>query len=138
MIATGQHGDFGMSTAFFDELDMHPDETWSLPTDPAARVRGNPGRSRARTGMHDRPDLVLVLGDTNTVPLFGLAARRNRVPVAHLEAGLRSFNPTSMEEVNRLVAAACASLHLAPTDLAARFLTDGGVDPARCASSATR
>jgi len=130
MIATGQHGDFGMSSAFFDELDIHPDETWSLPTDPAARVAAIlEGAERALA--HDRPDLVLVLGDTNTVPLFGLAARRNRVPVAHLEAGLRSFNPTSMEEVNRLVAAACASLHLAPTDLAARFLTDGGVDPAR-------
>ena len=49
------------------------------------------------------------------------------MPVAHLEAGLRSFNETSMEEVNRRVAAASASLHLAPTELAARFLRDEGV-----------
>jgi UDP-N-acetylglucosamine 2-epimerase (non-hydrolysing) len=49
----------------------------------------------------------------------------------HLEAGLRSFNPTSMEEVNRKVAAATASLHLAPTELAARFLREEGVEPER-------
>jgi UDP-N-acetylglucosamine 2-epimerase (non-hydrolysing) len=49
------------------------------------------------------------------------------VPVAHIEAGLRSFNPTSMEEVNRKTAAALASLHLAPTPLAARFLEQEGV-----------
>ena len=78
-----------------------------------------------------RPDMVLVLGDTYTVPLFCLAARRHRVPVVHLEAGLRSLNPTSMEEVNRRVGAATASLHLAPTDLAARFLLEEGVEPER-------
>ena len=78
-----------------------------------------------------RPDLVLVLGDTNTVPVFCLAARRHGVPVAHLEAGMRSFNETSIEEVNRRVAAACASLHLAPTQLAAKFLAAEGISAER-------
>jgi UDP-N-acetylglucosamine 2-epimerase (non-hydrolysing) len=76
---------------------------------------------------------VLLLGDTFTVPFFCLAARRACVPIVHLEAGLRSFNPTSMEEVNRRVAGALASVHLAPTDLAARFLRDEGVADERIA-----
>src|SRR5438552_8214036 len=71
------------------------------------------------------------MGDTHTVPLFCLAARRHRVPVAHLEAGLRSFNETSLEEVNRKVAGALASVHFAPTELAATFLRREGVDHAR-------
>src|SRR5204863_3833990 len=78
-----------------------------------------------------RPDLVFLMGDTNTVPLFSLAARRHRVPVAHLEAGLRSFNETSLEEVNRKVAGALASLHSAPTELAATFLRREGVEERR-------
>lgn len=129
-VATGQHGDAAMSAAFFDEFELRPDETWALPDDPPARIGAILERAEHELATQ-RPDLVVVLGDTNTVPLFCLASRRNRVPVAHLEAGLRSFNATSMEEVNRKVAAACASLHLAPTVLAARFLAAEGVEQAR-------
>ena len=85
----------------------------------------------AEDEVASRPDMVVMLGDTNTVPVFGLAARRHRVPVVHLEAGMRSLNETSTEEINRRVAAACASLHLAPTELAARFLRAEGVRPER-------
>src|SRR6202035_4732844 len=78
-----------------------------------------------------RPDAVLLLGDTHNVPLFGLAARRLRGRVAHLEAGPRSFNERSLEEVNRRAVAAMASLHLAPTDLADGFLAAEGIDSRR-------
>jgi UDP-N-acetylglucosamine 2-epimerase (non-hydrolysing) len=128
-VATGQHGDAAMSSAFFEELDVRPDETWTLPGNAPARLGSMLARAEQEL-EENRPELVLMLGDTNTVPLFCLAARRHRVPVAHLEAGLRSFNATSMEEVNRKIAAACASLHLAPTELAAKFLVDEGIDPA--------
>jgi UDP-N-acetylglucosamine 2-epimerase (non-hydrolysing) len=74
---------------------------------------------------------VLVLGDTHTVPAYCLAARNHRVPAVHLEAGLRSFNPTSVEEVNRRVAAATCSVHLAPTEQARRFLLAEGVPAER-------
>jgi UDP-N-acetylglucosamine 2-epimerase (non-hydrolysing) len=77
------------------------------------------------------PEVVVALGDTNTVPAYALAARRAGVPLAHLEAGLRSFNPRSLEEVNRAIAAATASLQLAPTPLAAAFLRHEGQDDAR-------
>ena len=129
-VATGQHHDAAMADAFFEELGIEPDDRWSLQGDEPARL-GAMTASAEREIAACRPDLVLLLGDTNTVPVFSLAARRARVPVAHLEAGLRSFNETSMEEVNRRVAAACARLHLAPTELAASFLRAEGVAPER-------
>jgi UDP-N-acetylglucosamine 2-epimerase (non-hydrolysing) len=128
--ATGQHYDAELTDVFYDELGVRPDRV--------GRPRGTPAQ-RLGAMLTDavelvaacRPDLVLVLGDTHTVPCFCLAARGERVPVAHLEAGLRSFNETSIEEVNRRVAAATASLHLAPTELAAGFLRAEGVPPER-------
>ena len=129
-LATGQHDEPSLSEAFFADLDLRPDRRWTLGGDESDRVGGilaNAYRAVAEV----RPDVVLVLGDTHTVPLLSLAARRHRVPVAHLEAGLRSFNPTSLEEVNRRVAAAVSSLQLAPTELAARFLRREGVNPSR-------
>ena len=129
-VATGQHYDDALAGAFFRGLDLVPDENWTVEGSEGERVGTILTRAIESVAAW-QPDLVLCLGDTYTVPLFCLAARRQRVPVAHLEAGLRSFNPTSMEEVNRKVAAATASLHFAPTDLAARFLQDEGVAPER-------
>lgn len=129
VVATGQHHDPEMAGAFFAELGLEPSARHDLPGDEPARL-GALVEQAERELAADRPDLVLLLGDTNTVPAYALAARRRAVPVAHLEAGLRSFNPTSMEEVNRRVAAATASLQLAPTDLARRFLLEEGVDEA--------
>jgi UDP-N-acetylglucosamine 2-epimerase (non-hydrolysing) len=126
VVATGQHTDPNLSDAFFDDLGLQPDDRWQLAGDEPARVAAILEAAYRELADH-RPDAVVLLGDTNTVPLFCLAARRHRVPVVHLEAGLRSFNPTSLEEVNRRVAAATAALHLAPTDQAARFLEAEGV-----------
>ena len=125
-VATGQHYDPSLSDTFFDQLSLHPDSRWTLSGTDAQRL-GSILTQAVDEVVVTAPDLMLLLGDTNTVPLFSLAARRYRVPVAHLEAGLRSFNETSMEEVNRKVAAACCSLHLAPTELAGRFLLAEGV-----------
>jgi UDP-N-acetylglucosamine 2-epimerase (non-hydrolysing) len=129
-IATGQHYDANLTDAFFAELGLAPDVRWTLQGPEHVRL-GQLVAAAEEEIETTRPGLVLILGDTNTVPVFCLAARRHRVPVAHLEAGMRSFNETSMEEVNRRVAAACASLHLAPTPLAARFLAAEGVSAER-------
>src|SRR5207302_1612868 len=126
-VATGQHFSPNMSDAFFAALGLEPDERWAPEGDDPGRVGAILTLAMRELAEHT-PDLVLLLGDTWTVPLFCLAARRECVPIAHLEAGLRSFNATSTEEVNRKVAAATASLHLAPTELAARFLREEGVD----------
>ncbi len=132
-VATGQHDLPSMSSQFFDELGLVPDEVFELPPDPEARLGALMAQAATCMGSRRRAgvDLALLLGDTFTVPVFALAARRSQVPVAHVEAGLRSMNPTSMEEVNRRVGAACCSLHFAPTELAARFLLAEGVAPER-------
>ena len=129
-VATGQHYDEMLTDAFYEGLRLRPDTRWSLSGSEGERLGAMLGLAYAEIEA-TRPDLVLCLGDTYTVPSFCLAARRHRVPIAHLEAGLRSFNPTSMEEVNRKVAAATAALHLAPTDLAARFLAAEGITGGR-------
>lgn len=129
-VATGQHYDASLTDTFFDELGMQPAARWTLPASEAARVGAI--LSRAYQLVEEtKPDLVVVQGDTYTVPLFCIAARRFRTAVAHLEAGLRSFNDTSMEEVDRKIAAATAQVHFAPTQLAATFLHREGVDPRR-------
>ena len=130
LVFTGQHHDPALGEEFLRSLDMEPDARWSLPPDPAAALGALLERAVEEVAAF-AADAVLLIGDTMTVPVFCLAARRACVPLVHLEAGLRSFNETSMEEVNRRIAATTASLHLAPTDLAARFLAGEGVDPSR-------
>lgn len=125
-VATGQHYDAALTDAFFAELGVTPDRRWALVGDEGQRV-GTILALAFREIEEFRPDLVLVLGDTYTVPLLALAARRHGVAVAHLEAGLRSFNDRSIEEANRRMVAAVAGLHLAPTALAARLLRAEGV-----------
>ena len=129
-VATGQHRDRNLTEVFYEALGLEPDAIWAVDGDEGERV-GQILTLAFQEIAERLPDLVLLLGDTYTVPLFSLAARRHAVPVVHLEAGLRSFNETSMEEVNRRVAAATASLHLAPTELAASFLRTEGVPDER-------
>jgi UDP-N-acetylglucosamine 2-epimerase (non-hydrolysing) len=129
-VATGQHDDPLLTDTFFADLALEPDHRHELPSDESARVGALLAHAYDDISRV-APDAVLMLGDTNTVPAYGLAARRFGVPVAHLEAGLRSFNSRSLEDVNRRVAAATASLHLAPTVLASRFLEREGVPEAR-------
>ncbi len=129
-IATGQHYDASLTDTFFEELGLHPNDRWSLPSTESERVGAILALAYDCVEA-TKPDLVLVQGDTYTVPLFCMAARRHRVPVAHLEAGLRSFNDTSMEEVDRKIAAAIAQIHFAPTEMSANFLRREGVEDAR-------
>lgn len=130
VLATGQHADPRLADDIFAELGLEPDETWALPVHEAERV-GALLTGAYRELADRRPDAVLVLGDTHTVPVFALAARRFRVPMIHLEAGLRSYNDCSLEEGHRLIAAALAALHLAPTELAAERLRAEGIEPRR-------
>jgi UDP-N-acetylglucosamine 2-epimerase (non-hydrolysing) len=129
-VATGQHSDAKLAGDVFAELGIRPDVEWRLPAGEGERVGALLAGGYAEFAAH-RPDAVLVLGDTYTAPLLALAARRFGVGVIHLEAGLRSFNETSVEELNRGMMTTLATVHLAPTELAAAFLRDEGVDPAR-------
>ncbi|RAJ45653.1 UDP-N-acetylglucosamine 2-epimerase (non-hydrolysing) [Kitasatospora sp. SolWspMP-SS2h] len=127
VVATGQHHDRRMAGSFFADLGLPPDESWELTGDEAARTGALLAHALTHFAAGPRPDLAVVQGDTWTVPLVALAARRHGVPVAHVEAGLRSHNPLSPEENNRTVAADLATVHLAPTEGARDNLLREGV-----------
>jgi UDP-N-acetylglucosamine 2-epimerase (non-hydrolysing) len=126
VVDTGQHTDPALSTELQATLGLAPTRRYSLPTEPHARI-GALHADAAAALTEFAPDLVLALGDTNTVPAYALAARAAGRPFVHVEAGLRSLNNRSVEEVNRRVAAAVAQLHFAPTSRAAAFLRSEGV-----------
>lgn len=129
-VATGQHTEPQMAGRFFDELGIRPDTVWGLAGSEAERVGKLLEMAFDEFAVH-RPDAVLVLGDTYTAPLTAMAARRFGIGVVHLEAGLRSFNDRSMEEQNRRMMVALATVHLAPTQMAAGFLAAEGVPAER-------
>ena len=131
-VATGQHDDPRLADDFFADLGARPRRALG-PARRARRHRVGALLTHAYEELGDAvsPTRCSLLGDTHTVPLFGLAARRSGVPVVHLEAGLRSFNDGRSRRSHRRAAAAIASLHLAPTALAARMLEAEGVDPRR-------
>jgi len=129
-VDTGQHTDPALSTELQATLGLAPTRRYTLPTEGPARIGAL--HADAATALADFvPDLVLALGDTNTVPAYALAARAAGRPFAHVEAGLRSLNDRSVEEVNRRAAGAVAQLHFAPTSRAAAFLRCEGVPSAR-------
>lgn len=132
VVATGQQSDPALIDATFAAAGLRPDVTWDL---------GN-GSYLERAGALYAAALIhldglgdsaaaIVQGDTTTVPMVAHAARRMLVPVIHVEAGLRSLNQQSLEETNRKFAAAAASIHFAPTEMAAGFLAKEGVEPHR-------
>jgi UDP-N-acetylglucosamine 2-epimerase len=112
VVHTGQHWDTELSQVFFDELDLRePRYRLDLRTaDPAAMVE--PIRAVAE---RERPDWVVVLGDTNTT-LAGARAASGTVPVAHVEAGLRSFDSTMPEERNRIEVDGLSTLLFCPDE----------------------
>jgi UDP-N-acetylglucosamine 2-epimerase (non-hydrolysing) len=129
-LATGQHIDPRLADDVFAELDLRIDTRWELPESEGEHVGALLAHAFAELDAR-RPDALLVLGDTYTAPLVAIAARRFGIGVVHLEAGLRSFNGRSTEEINRRQMVALATVHLAPTELAAAFLRDEGVAPER-------
>lgn len=125
IIHTGQHYDADLSDVFFAGLDI---------PDPDIHLGIGSGSHGAQTGAMlsaldpifdaERPDWVLVYGDTNSTIAATLAAVKLHVPVAHLEAGLRSFNRRMPEEHNRVLTDHAADLLLAPTEVAMGHLAD--------------
>src|ERR1700730_5821024 len=119
LVHTGQHFDAGMSQIFFDELELEPPRLdLGIHGGGHGEMTGKMLVGLERIMIEERPDLVLVPGDTNSSLAGALAAAKLEIPIAHVEAGLRSFNRRMPEEINRVVADHIADLLLAPTHTA--------------------
>lgn len=128
MIHTGQHYDYAMSAQFFEELALPP---------PAYHLNCGSGSHGAQTGrmleaieqvlQEEQPDWVVVFGDTNSTLAATLAAVKLHLPVAHIEAGLRSFNRAMPEEINRVVVDHISTRLFCPTHSAQAQLAKEGV-----------
>jgi UDP-GlcNAc3NAcA epimerase len=128
IVHTGQHFDPGMSATFFDELAIPaPGYTLDVHSLGHGAMTGRILERIEAVMLQERPDLVLVYGDTNSTLAGALAAAKLRIPVAHVEAGLRSFNRQAPEEVNRVVVDHISTLLFCPTRAAVANLAAEGV-----------
>ncbi|MEO8068011.1 MAG: UDP-N-acetylglucosamine 2-epimerase (non-hydrolyzing) [Flavobacteriales bacterium] len=127
IVHTGQHYDANMSQVFFEELGI-PGADVQLSVGSASQ-----GAQTARMMegieaqlLRDRPDVVLLYGDTNSTLAGAIAAAKLHIPVAHVEAGLRSWNKAMPEEVNRITCDHCSTWLFCPTDTAVKNLKREG------------
>lgn len=127
-IWSGQHYEYELSRVFFERLDISdPDSNLNIRSGSHAEQTAKAMIEIEKAVKQYHPSIVVAEGDTNTVAATALAAIKNHVPFAHVEAGLRSFDKTMPEEVNRIVADSLSELLFAPTKLAVANLTHEGI-----------
>jgi UDP-GlcNAc3NAcA epimerase len=128
LVHTGQHFDANMSDVFFEELGIpKPDYHLGIGGGSHGAMTGAMLASLEAVIQQEKPDWVMVYGDTNSTLAGGLAAAKLHVPVAHVEAGLRSFNRQMPEEINRVLTDHLSTMLFAPTETAVRHLASEGI-----------
>jgi UDP-N-acetylglucosamine 2-epimerase (non-hydrolysing) len=131
-VTTGQHYDYLLFKKFIEDLSLDvPEFNIEVGSATPAIQTG-----KAMMGIEDlvkseQPDVVVVEGDTNSVLAVALAAVKQKIPVAHVEAGLRSWDRTMPEEINRILADHCSELLFAPTEASALNLVNEGIPPSK-------
>jgi UDP-GlcNAc3NAcA epimerase len=128
LVHTGQHYDPGMSDVFFEELDIPaPDHHLGIGSGPHGAQTGAMLAAVESVLQKETPDAVIVYGDTNSTLAGALAAAKLGLPVAHVEAGLRSFDRRAPEEINRVVADRLSTWLFVPSDVARDQLAREGI-----------
>jgi len=127
LIHTGQHYDAQLSDVFFAELDLPPDYHLGVGSDSHARQTARMLEGIESVLLDELPDCVLVYGDTNSTLAGALATAKLGLPLAHVEAGLRSYDRTMPEELNRVLTDHCADVLLCPSALAVSNLAREGI-----------
>lgn len=133
IVHTGQHYDENMSDIFFDEMKIpKPDYFLGIGGKSHGAMTGQMIEKIEEVALKEKPDWIMVYGDTNSTLAGAIVASKLDIKIAHIEAGLRSFNMQMPEEVNRILTDRVSNLLFCPTDTAMQNLKNEGYDNFNC------